>query len=83
MKNSAPTTCVFLAHLIFFLLFGAAMFQLQRPASAQSLVSNDVKHDTPGQPIKPGQVVHVDVNLALVSSPITSASSKTMSSKKS
>jgi Ca-activated chloride channel homolog len=71
MKNSAATTCVFLARLIFFLLFGAAMFQLQRPASAQSLVSNDAKHDTPGQPIKRDQVVHVDVNLALVNVTVT------------
>jgi Ca-activated chloride channel homolog len=71
MKNSAATTCVFLAHLIFFLLFGAAMFQLQIPVSAQSLVSNDVKHDTPGQVIKPGQAVHLDVELALVNVSVT------------
>jgi Ca-activated chloride channel homolog len=71
VKNSVATTCVFLAHLIFFPLFAAAMFHLQRPASAQSLVSKDVKHDTPGQPIKRDQVVHVDVNLALINVTVT------------
>jgi Ca-activated chloride channel family protein len=59
------------AQLIFFLLFGAAMFHLQKPASAQSLVSKDVKHDTPGQPIKQDQAVHIDVNLALVNVTVT------------
>jgi Ca-activated chloride channel family protein len=71
MKDSIATTRALSAQLIFFLLFGAAMFDGQRPASAQSLVSNDVKRDTPGQPIKRDQVVHIDVNLALVNVTIT------------
>jgi Ca-activated chloride channel family protein len=37
----------------------------------QSSVANDVKHDTPGQVIKPGQTVHIDVDLALVNVTVT------------
>jgi len=60
------------AQLVFFLLFGTAIFDLQRSAaSAQSLVPADVKHDTLGQPIKQDQVVHIDVNLALVNVTVT------------
>jgi hypothetical protein len=60
------------AQLVFFLLFGAAIFDLQRSAaSAQSFVPADVKHDTPGQPITRDQVVHIDVNLALVNVTVT------------
>jgi Ca-activated chloride channel homolog len=72
MRNSIATTCALPAHLVFFLLFGAAIFDLQRSAaSAQSLVPADVKHDTPGQPITRDQVVHIDVNLALVNVTVT------------
>jgi Ca-activated chloride channel family protein len=39
--------------------------------SAQSLVADDVKHDTPGQVIKQGQSVHIDVELALVNITVT------------
>jgi Ca-activated chloride channel homolog len=71
MRNRIAKTRALHAQLIFFLLFGAAMFHLQKPASAQSLVSKDVKHDTPGQPIKQDQAVHIDVNLALVNVTVT------------
>ena len=38
MRNSIATTCALAAQLVFFLLFGAAIFDLQRSAaSAQSL----------------------------------------------
>jgi len=65
------TTRASSAQLIFLLLFGAAIFNFPTPASAQSLVSNDVKHDTPGQTIKRDQGVHIDVNLALVNVTVT------------
>jgi Ca-activated chloride channel homolog len=72
MRNSIATTCTLAAQLVFFLLFGAAIFDLQRSAaSAQSLVPADVKHDTPGQRITRDQVVHIDVNLALVNVTVT------------
>jgi len=71
MENSMITTRASSAQLIFLLLFGAAIFNFPTPASAQSLVSNDVKHDTPGQTIKRDQGVHIDVNLALVNVTVT------------
>jgi Ca-activated chloride channel homolog len=71
MKNSTIKTRVSAAQLILLLLFGAAIFGSPAPASAQSLVSDDVKHNTPGQPIKPDQAVHIDVNLALVNVTVT------------
>ena len=57
--------------LIFLLLFGFAVLSLLTPAFAQSLVPDDVKHDTPGQVIKQGQSVHLDVELALVNVTVT------------
>jgi len=53
------------------LLFWSAMLGLPTPAFAQSLVANDVKHDTPGHFIKQGQGVHLDVELALVNVTVT------------
>jgi Ca-activated chloride channel family protein len=41
------------------------------PAYAQSLVSDDVKHDTPGQTIHEGQGLRLDVELALVNVTVT------------
>ena len=71
MKISSIATRVFCAQLLFLLLFGAAIFDFARPASAQSLGSDDVKHDTSGQPVKREQGVHIDVNLALVNVTVT------------
>jgi Ca-activated chloride channel family protein len=71
MKISSIATRVFSAQLLFLLLFGAAIFNFPRPASAQSLGSDDVKHDTSGQPVKREQGVHIDVNLALVNVTVT------------
>ena len=53
------------------LLLGSGILGLLRPALAQSPVLNDVKHDTPGQIIKPGQAIHLDVELALVNVTVT------------
>jgi Ca-activated chloride channel family protein len=47
------------------LLFIALTF-FAAPDFAQSLVASDIKDDTPGQPIKQGQGLHIDVDLALV-----------------
>src|SRR6201981_2731250 len=71
MKNSMIKTRVSAAQLILLLLFGSVIFGSPAAASAQSLVSDDVKHNTPGQPIKPGQGVRIDVNLALVNVTVT------------
>jgi Ca-activated chloride channel family protein len=40
-------------------------------SAAQSLVTDDVKHNTPGQVIKPGQTIHLDVDIALVNITVT------------
>jgi Ca-activated chloride channel family protein len=44
---------------------------LPTPAFAHSLLPDDVRHDTPGQVIKQGQAVHLDVELALVNVTVT------------
>src|SRR5258708_20572146 len=59
------------ALLIFLLIFGFAVFRPLQPAFAQSFASADVQRDKPGQVIKPGQQVHVDVELALVNVNVT------------
>jgi Ca-activated chloride channel family protein len=53
------------------LFFGIVIWKLPALARAQSAVPDDVKHDTPGQLIKPGQSLHIDVNLALVNVTVT------------
>src|SRR5258707_13446405 len=65
------TTPVLWVPLIFLLLCGSASLGSPTAAFAQSLVPNDVKHDTPGQVIKQGQTVHLDVELALVNFTVT------------
>ena len=57
--------------MVFLLLSGSANLGLPTAASAQSLVPNNLKHDTPGEVIKPGQAVHLDVELALVNVTVT------------
>jgi Ca-activated chloride channel family protein len=71
MKGTAIMPCVLLAPLIFLLPFGVAILNFPTRATAQSLVSDDVKHDTPGQVIKPGESLRVDVDLALVNVTVT------------
>lgn len=66
MKSSSITTCCLSVSRIFFLLFGVAISNFPAPIFAQSLVPSDVKHDTPGRPIKQGVTLHIDVDLALV-----------------
>ena len=71
MKRSLVAARVFLLPIIPLLSFGVLLRQWPALAVAQSGVSDDVKHDTPGQLIKPGQSVHIDVDLALVDVTVT------------
>ena len=71
MKISTIMTRVLSVSLILVLLLGFAILSLLTPSFAQSLVPDDVKHDTPGQVIKQGQSVHLDVELALVNVTVT------------
>ena len=71
MKRTAITRRVLSAPLIFQLSFGGAILNFPTRATAQSLVSDDMKHDTPGQVIKPGESLRVDVDLALVNVTVT------------
>jgi Ca-activated chloride channel family protein len=71
VKRSLVAARVFLLPIIPLLSFGVLLRQWPALAVAQSGVSDDVKHDTPGQLIKPGQSVHIDVDLALVNVTVT------------
>jgi len=53
------------------LLFGIVTLKLPALAVAQSLILDDVKHDTPGRVINQGEAVHIDVELALVNVTVT------------
>src|SRR5260370_35549932 len=70
MKNLTIIARTVSIQLILLLLLGA-IFDFTKPASAQSAVSDDVKHDTPGPTIKPSQALHIDVNLAFVNASVT------------
>jgi Ca-activated chloride channel homolog len=71
VNSSVVATRVFSVPLIFLLLFGIVIWNFASLAVAQSAVPDEVKHDTPGQVIKQGQSVHVDVELALVNVTVT------------
>jgi Ca-activated chloride channel family protein len=71
VKSSLIATRVFFAPFISILFFGLVIWKLPAMAVAQSAFTDDVKHDTPGQVIKQGQSVHIDVNLALVNVTVT------------
>jgi len=71
VKSSLVATRVFFVLVISLVLFGIAISNFPALAVAQSGVLDDVKHDTPGQVIKQGQSVHVDVDLALVNVTVT------------
>ena len=60
-------SCVFLR--LFIITIAISNFSL--PAAAQSVVSDNIKHDTPGKTIQQGQFVHIDVNLTLVNVTVT------------
>jgi Ca-activated chloride channel family protein len=71
VKSSLVATRVFFVAFISLLLFGIIIWKLPALAVAQSVVPDDLKHDTPGQVIKQGQAVHIDVDLALVNVTVT------------
>lgn len=71
MKNSAMAIRTLLIALILPALVCAAVSNFCSCVSAQSRVTGDVKHDTPGQSIKPGEPIHVDVDLAVVNVTVT------------
>jgi Ca-activated chloride channel homolog len=56
---------------MFLLLIALAVLIFPGLGFPQSGVPDDVKHDTPGQVIKPDQAVHIDVDLALVNVTVT------------
>jgi Ca-activated chloride channel homolog len=71
VKSRLVATRVSLVPFISLLLFGIAISYFPALAVAQSIVPDDVKHDTPGQVIKQGQSFHIDVELALVNVTVT------------
>jgi Ca-activated chloride channel family protein len=71
VKSSPVATRVFFIVFISLLLFGMFTWKFPALAIAQSVVPDDVKHDTPGKDIKQGQSVHIDVDLALVNVTVT------------
>jgi len=71
VKGSLIATRASCVPFISLLLFGIVLWNLPELAAAQSLVRDDVKHDSPGQVIKHGQTLHVDVDLALVNVTVT------------
>jgi Ca-activated chloride channel homolog len=66
MKRSSITASVLSATRIFLLLLSVVCSGFIRPVSAQSLDPSNVKSDTPGRVIKPGESLHIDVDLAVV-----------------
>ena len=71
MKSSFVATRIFFVPFISLLFFAIVIWKLPALAVAQSVVPDDVKHDTPGQAIKQGQSVHIDVDLTLVNVTVT------------
>ena len=71
MKSILIAPRVFFVPFISFLFLGIVIWKLPALAIAQSAVPDDVSHDTPGQVIKEGQSVHIDVELALVNVTVT------------
>jgi Ca-activated chloride channel family protein len=70
-KRRVVAARVFAFPMIFLLLFGIVLWNFPALAVARSLVTDDVKHDTPGQVIRHGQSLHIDVELALVNVTVT------------
>src|ERR1700747_373737 len=72
-SNLAATGLMFVSFILLrlFIIVTIAIATFSLPAAAQSVVSDDVKHDTPGKTIEQGQSVHIDRNRALVNVPVT------------
>jgi hypothetical protein len=59
---------------IFLLLLGCVGISILSAAtSAQSLLTDDVKHDTPGQVIRPGQAIHIRTTMNIYTQAIPRA----------
>jgi hypothetical protein len=71
VKSSAVPTRTLFAPIISLVIFGMAIWNCPSRLVAQSVVPDDVKHDTAGQLIKKGQSLHMDVDLALVNVTVT------------
>jgi Ca-activated chloride channel homolog len=71
VSNSLIATRWLLISVGFLLPLSVGIWYFPASAAAQSIVPDDVKHDTPGKPIQRGQSVHIDVNLALVNVTVT------------
>jgi len=71
VKSRLIASRVFFVSFIPLLLLGIVFWNLSELAAAQSIVRDEVKHDTPGQIIKYGQSLRVDVDLALVNVTVT------------
>jgi Ca-activated chloride channel homolog len=71
VKRSPVATRILSITFMFLLLIALVVLIFPGLGFPQSGVANDVKHDTPGQVIKPGQTVHIDVDLALVNVTVT------------
>jgi Ca-activated chloride channel homolog len=69
VKGSLVASRVVLVLLILF--FAIVIWRLPAHALGRSLFPDDVKHDTAGRPVKQGQSVHIDVELALVNITVT------------
>jgi hypothetical protein len=48
--------------LFFLLLVCGVISEFPLPVAGQSLVTNDARHDTPGQVIKNGESIHLEVD---------------------
>src|SRR4029077_12071448 len=53
------------------LAWSSATIAIAQAAPDEPKPKDDVKKDTPGTPIKPGQLLHMDVDLALVNVTVT------------
>jgi Ca-activated chloride channel homolog len=71
VKSRPVATRILSITFMFLLLIALVVLIFPALGFPQSGVANDVKHDTPGQVIKQGQTVHIDVDLALVNVTVT------------
>jgi Ca-activated chloride channel homolog len=71
VKSSLFAAHVFCVLFIFLLLIGIVIWNFPELAVAQSVVPDEVKHDSPGRILQQGQSVHIDVELALVNVTVT------------
>jgi len=71
VKSRPVATRILSITFMFLLLIALVVLIFPALGFPQSSVANDTKHDTPGQVIKQGQTVHIDVDLALVNVTVT------------